>query len=132
MAPEHEEKHTVDEWMDMLQTRLCEYEETGMTPEEAEYTKLYAMGKAVAEIEEFEGVPINRLKELALADKEGRVVIIPAPAKEGDPKPSCFYNDYGGIWCNGKSNSYEDDEPTERCKNCWYCEHGYAAEDGDR
>lgn len=34
MAWEHEEKHTMDEWVDMLQTLLCEYEDTGLTPEE--------------------------------------------------------------------------------------------------
>ena len=71
MAWEHEEKHTMDEWVDMLQTRLCEYEDTGLTPEEVNYTKLYAMGKAVAEIVEFDGVPIDRLKELAQLDKHG-------------------------------------------------------------
>lgn len=34
MAWEHEEMHTMDEWVDMLQTRLCEYEDTGWTPDE--------------------------------------------------------------------------------------------------
>ena len=35
------------------------------------------MGKAVAQITEFEGLPIARLRELAVADKEGRVVVLP-------------------------------------------------------
>ncbi len=52
-------------------TRLAAYEDTGLTPEEVNYTKLYAMGKAVAEITEFDGVPIDRLKELAQLDKHG-------------------------------------------------------------
>ena len=34
MTLEHEEMHTMDEWVDMLQTRLCEYEDTGLTPEQ--------------------------------------------------------------------------------------------------
>lgn len=34
MALGHEEMHTMDEWVDMLQTRLCEYEDTGLTPEQ--------------------------------------------------------------------------------------------------
>ena len=51
---------------------------------------------------------------------------MPPPAKEGDPKPSCFFNDNGGIWCNGMA-PVDGDEPTERCKQCWYCEFGYAA-----
>ena len=40
------------------------------------------MGKAVAEIKEFDGLPIERLKELAEADEEGRVVVL--PCKVGD------------------------------------------------
>jgi hypothetical protein len=38
MAWQHEEKYTMDEWVDMLQTRLCEYEDTGLTPEEINST----------------------------------------------------------------------------------------------
>ena len=35
------------------------------------------MGKAVAQITEFEGLLISRLRELAVADKEGRVIVLP-------------------------------------------------------
>lgn len=69
---------------------------------------------------------LDHLRELMEADQEGRLVIMPPPAKEGDPKPSCFFNDNGGIWCNGMAPA-DGDEPTERCKQCWYCEFGYVA-----
>lgn len=62
--------------------RLKAYEETGMTPEGVEALKLSMMGKAISEITEFEGLPIDRLKELVRADKEGRIVVL--PCKVGD------------------------------------------------
>lgn len=62
---------------DSLVDRLGAYENTGLTPESVEALKLSMMGKAVAEIKEFDGLPIDRLKELAEADKEGRVVVLP-------------------------------------------------------
>ena len=62
--------------------RLAAYEETGLKPEAVEHLKLASMGKAIAEIKEFEGVPINRLRELAQAEKEGRLVVL--PCKVGD------------------------------------------------
>ena len=42
--------------------RLAAYEETGLKPEAVERAKLASMGKAIAEIKEFEGVPIDRLR----------------------------------------------------------------------
>lgn len=60
------------DWVD----RLAAYEETGLEPEAVEHLKLASMGKAIAEIKEFEGVPINRLRELAQAEKEGRLVVL--------------------------------------------------------
>lgn len=56
--------------------RLAAYEETGLKPEAVEHLKLASMGKAIAEIKEFEGVPIDRLRELAQAEKEGRLVVL--------------------------------------------------------
>ena len=61
--------------------RLAAYEDTGLEPEEVEHLKLASMGKAIAEIKEFEGVPIDRLRELAQADREGRVKIDPKALK---------------------------------------------------
>ena len=40
------------------------------------------MGKAISEITEFEGLPIDRIREFAEADKDGRVVVL--PCKVGD------------------------------------------------
>lgn len=57
--------------------RLAAYEDTGLTPESVEALKLSMMGKAISEITEFNGLPIDRLKELAEADKDGRVVVLP-------------------------------------------------------
>ena len=56
--------------------RLAEYEDTGLTPESVEALKLSVMGKAIAEIKEFNGLPVNRLREFAEADKDGRAVYI--------------------------------------------------------
>lgn len=65
-----------------LYGRLKAYEDTGLYPESVEALKLSMMGKAISEITEFEGLPIDRLRELAEADKDGRVVVL--PCKVGD------------------------------------------------
>lgn len=65
-----------------LYGRLKAYEDTGMYPESVEALKLSMMGKAISEITEFNGLPIDRLRELAEADKDGRVIIL--PCKVGD------------------------------------------------
>ena len=57
--------------------RLAAYEDTGLYPESVEALKLSMMGKAISEITEFNGLPIDRLRELAEADKDGRVVVLP-------------------------------------------------------
>lgn len=62
--------------------RLKQYEDTKRTPEQIEALEAAIMGKAVAQITEFEGLPIARLRELAVADQEGRVVVL--PCKVGD------------------------------------------------
>lgn len=56
---------------------LLAYKNTGLTPESVETLKLSMMGKAIAEIKEFNGLPVNRLRELAEADKDGRLVVLP-------------------------------------------------------
>lgn len=61
------------DWVD----RLAAYEETGLKPEAVEHLKLASMGKAIAEIKEFEGVPIDRLRKLAQAEKTGQLVVLP-------------------------------------------------------
>lgn len=67
---------------DRLVERLAAYEDTGLTPESVEALKLSMMGKAISEITEFEGLPIDRLREMAEADKDGRLVVL--PCKVGD------------------------------------------------
>lgn len=62
--------------------RLKQYEDTKRTPEQIETLEAAIMGKAVAQITEFEGLPIARLRELAVADKDGRCVVL--PCKVGD------------------------------------------------
>ena len=57
--------------------RLAAYEDTGLYPESVEALKLSMMGKAISEITEFDGLPIDRLRELAAADKDRRVVVLP-------------------------------------------------------
>lgn len=61
---------------------LLAYKNTGLTPESVEALKLSMMGKTIAEIKEFNGLPVDRLRELAEADKDGRLVVL--PCKVGD------------------------------------------------
>lgn len=75
--------------------RLAAYEDTGLEPEEVVQTKLALMGKVLAEIKEFDGVPVNRMIELAQAEKDGRLVVLPCKPdeifyqwKRGDDCPS--------------------------------------------
>ena len=67
---------------DCLVERLAAYEDTGLEPESVEALKLSMMGKEISEITEFDGLPIDRLRELAEADKDGRLVVL--PCKPGD------------------------------------------------
>ena len=60
-----------------LKNRLAAYEDTGLEPESVEALKLSMIGKAISEITEFDGLPIDRLRELAEADKDGRMVVLP-------------------------------------------------------
>ena len=62
--------------------RLKQYEDTKRTPEQIEALEAAIMGKAVAQIMEFEDLPIARLRELTVADKDGRVIVL--PCKVGD------------------------------------------------
>ena len=62
--------------------RLKRYEDTKRTPEQIEALEAAIMGKAVAQITEFEGLPIARLRELAVDDQEGRVIVLPCKVGE--------------------------------------------------
>lgn len=62
--------------------RLAAYEDTGLEPEEVTAIKNAVMGQEIAKITEFDGIPIQRLQELAQAEKDRRLVVL--PCKVGD------------------------------------------------
>lgn len=72
---------------------LREYLDTGLTPESIEELKLSMMGKAISEITEFNGLPIDRLRELAEADKEGRVEVLPCKVGDRIYRIQEYFND---------------------------------------
>ena len=62
--------------------RLAACEDTGLTPEEVERSKLEIEAECVKAIARTYGIDINRLRELAEADRAGRLVVL--PCKVGD------------------------------------------------
>lgn len=98
-----------------MRSRLKMYEDSCLTPEE-----IYQHRFIIAAHKDLE--KLSRLRELIDADADGRLVVLPLEAKNGDPIPQCFYGDDG--LCPGLSAS-SDDEPIEMCKRCWYCSTGY-------
>ena len=77
MASDYEEKYTEQEWICVLQDRLAAYEDTGLTPEEVS-----ALIKDWIDLRTTIGEcgGIDRLRGLAEADKDGRVVVLPCRA----------------------------------------------------
>lgn len=80
MASDYEEKYTEQEWISVLQDRVAAYEETGLTPGEVhsmqgEWSTMMAVLNSI-------GGGYTRLRELAEADKDGRVVV--PPCEVGD------------------------------------------------
>ena len=65
-----------------LYGRLKAYEDTGIEPEAVETVKLALAAKHMVDLETLNNTPISRLVELAEADKDRRVVIL--PCKVGD------------------------------------------------
>ena len=57
--------------------RLAAYEDTGIEPEEVETVKLALCAKHMVDLETLNNTPISRLVEIAEADKEGRVIVLP-------------------------------------------------------
>lgn len=83
---------TVDEFVDCvkeLAARLAAYEETGLEPEEIERVlDSYGRGMTLRtenaqRLEIIKEIPINRLRELAQAEKEGQLAVLPCSI--GDP-----------------------------------------------
>lgn len=60
-----------------LKDRIAAYEDTGLTPEEIERSKLEIEAGCVKAIARTYGIDINRLRKLAEADKDGRLVVLP-------------------------------------------------------
>ena len=56
---------------------LREYLDTGIEPEAVETVKLALCAKHMVDLETLNNTPISRLVELAEADKDGRVVVLP-------------------------------------------------------
>lgn len=79
MASEYEEKYTEQEWISVLQDRLAAYEDTRLTPAEVHSMsgEWCAMMSVLNSIGSY-----DRLRELAEADKDGRLVVL--PCKVGD------------------------------------------------
>lgn len=62
---------------DRLVERLAAYEDTGLTPEQcAEYAKADREGRYIV-LRDAEQEGVKRLRELAEADKDGRVAVLP-------------------------------------------------------
>ena len=56
--------------------RLAAYEDTGLDPVEAAAIENALVGRMVAKLTEFCGVPVERLEELDRAEKDGRLVVL--------------------------------------------------------
>ncbi len=56
--------------------RLADYEDTGLTPEEVERSKLEIEAGCVKAIARTYGIDINRLRKLAEADRKGCLIIV--------------------------------------------------------
>ncbi len=65
-----------------LYGRLKAYEDTGLEPEAVETVKLALAAKHLVDLETLNNTPISRLVELAEADKDGCVVILPCKVGE--------------------------------------------------
>lgn len=75
-----------------LELKLMPYLNIGLSPDELKALMLASAGTCVAEIKAFDGVAIDRLCDLAEADKDGRVVVLPAKTVfelTWDARPDC-------------------------------------------
>ncbi len=57
--------------------RLAAYENTGLESGEVVAMKIVLLGRELAKITDVDGVSINRICELAQAEKDGRLVVLP-------------------------------------------------------
>lgn len=84
MASDYEEKYTEQEWICVLQVRLAAYEDSGLEPEEVlPKDKADEIALKLMRLADLESLcNYTRLRELAEADKDGRLVVL--PCKVGD------------------------------------------------
>lgn len=69
--------------------RLADYEDTRLMPEEVERSKLEIEAGCVKAIARMYGIDINRLRELAEADREGRLIIVDNTPRQISPCDTC-------------------------------------------
>lgn len=62
--------------------RLAAYEDTGLEPEAVETVKIALAAKHMVDLETLNNTPISRLVELAEADKDGRLTVLPCKVGE--------------------------------------------------
>lgn len=74
-----------------LELKLMPYLNIGLSPDELKALMLASAGTCVAEIKAFDGIAIDRLCDLAEADRDGRLVVL--PCKVGDT-----------LWVTGRDN----------------------------
>lgn len=84
MASEYEEKYTSEEWISVLQDRLAAYEDKELEPEEVlPKDKADEIALKLMRLADLESIcSYTRLRELAEADRAGRLVVL--PCKVGD------------------------------------------------
>lgn len=84
MASDYEEKYTEQEWICVLQVRLAAYEDSECAPEEVlPKDKADEIALKLMRLADLESLcSYDRLRELAEADKDGRVEML--PCKVGD------------------------------------------------
>ncbi len=91
--------------------KLAAYENIGWEPEAVEAMKTAMMGKSIAEIKEFDGIPIGHLRDLVQAEKDGRLVVLPFVAmveqslQDGKMKPQrdqCLNGRYAVVYSDKK------------------------------
>lgn len=94
MAWEHEEKHTTQEWIDMLTDRLAAYEDTGLEPDEIK--NALDVNDIIPEI----NVTVDHICDLLHAEQDGRLVVLPWAAGdviyEADPAHGVVKHTFAG------------------------------------
>lgn len=119
MASNYEEKYTEQEWICVLQDRLAAYEDSDCEPEEVlPKDKADEIAMKLMRLADLESLcSYTRLRELAEADKDERVVALPVKPvltpilssmfyiiKDGDIYEDALYEAVVGMSENGKTD----------------------------